>query len=82
MCVVSSPRGQVDAVALVTFRMQPMNVLGMRVHQVSLPWCYGWRHPKYGGDAANLLTPSIGDPNTGIPETKAFMVNITKKGGD
>ena len=82
MCLVSSARGQVVAVALVTFRMQPMMIQGMTVHQVSLPWCYGWRHPKYGGDAANLLTPSIGDPNTGIPETKAFMVNITKKGGD
>jgi formate dehydrogenase major subunit len=82
MCIVSSPRGQVDAVALVTFRMQPMTIQGMTVHQVSLPWCYGWRHPEYGGDAANLLTPSIGDPNTGIPETKAFMVNVAKKGGD
>ena len=81
MCVVSSPRGQVDAVALVTFRMQPMIIQGMTIHQVSLPWCYGWRYPKYGGDAANLLTPSMGDPNTGIPETKAFMVNVAKKGG-
>ena len=29
-------------------------------------------------DSANLLTPSTGDPNTRIPETKAFMVNIQK----
>jgi formate dehydrogenase major subunit len=35
-------------------------------------------HPKNGGDSANLLTPSTGDPNTRIPETKAFMVNVKK----
>jgi formate dehydrogenase major subunit len=29
-------------------------------------------------DSANLLTPSTGDPNTRIPETKAFMVNVAK----
>ena len=34
--------------------------------------------PKNGGDSANLLTPSAGDPNTRIPETKAFMVNVIK----
>jgi len=31
------------------------------------------------GDAANLLTPTLGDANTGIPESKAFMVNVVKK---
>jgi len=29
---------------------------------------------------ANLLTPYAGDPNTMIPESKAFMVNVVKKG--
>jgi formate dehydrogenase major subunit len=29
-------------------------------------------------DSANLLSPSVGDPNTGIPETKVFMVNLRK----
>jgi len=80
-CIVSSARGKVEAVALVTHRIKPMKILGVPVHQVSLPWCYGWVHPKGGGDATNLLTPSTGDPNTRIPETKAFMVNVVKKGG-
>jgi len=79
--VVSSPRGQVDAVALVTPRIAPLNIQGKVVHLVSLPWCYGWVHPKNSGDAANLLTPSTGDPNTRIPETKAFMVDVSKKEG-
>ena len=32
------------------------------------------------GNAANRLTPNIGDANTMIPESKAFMVNIFRKG--
>jgi formate dehydrogenase major subunit len=49
------------------------------VHQVGFPWCFGWQKPVSGKEeSANLLTPSTGDPNTRIPETKAFMVNITK----
>jgi len=35
--------------------------------------------PSDGGDSSNLLTPSIGDPNTMIPETKAVMVNVIRK---
>ena len=80
-CMVSSARGQLAAVALVTFRLKPMTVVGKTVHQVSLPFCYGWLYPKGRGDAANLLTASVGDPNTRIPETKAFMVNVEKKVG-
>jgi formate dehydrogenase major subunit len=70
----------VEAVAIVTKRFQPMKVHGQEVHQVGLPWHYGWVWPKAGGDSANLLTPAAGDPNTRIPETKAFMVNVRKKG--
>jgi formate dehydrogenase major subunit len=29
--------------------------------------------------SGNLLTPNVGDPNTRIPESKAFMVNIEKE---
>jgi formate dehydrogenase major subunit len=80
MCKVSSARGQVEAVAMVTGRFKPFTVQGLTVHQVGLPWCFGWVYPKDGGDSANLLTPSTGDPNTRIPETKAFMVNVEKLG--
>jgi formate dehydrogenase major subunit len=76
---LSSRRGKVEAVAMVTERMQPLMVQGKEVHIVGIPWHFGWMVPKDGGDSANLLTPSVGDPNTGIPETKAFMVNVVKK---
>jgi formate dehydrogenase major subunit len=80
MCKVSSARGEVEAVAIVTGRFKPFKVQGTTVHQIGLPWCFGWVYPKDGGDSANLLTPSTGDPNTRIPETKAFMVNVDKIG--
>ena len=79
-CKVASPRGEVEAIAIVTGRFKPFTVQGKTVHQVGLPWCFGWVHPQNGGDSANLLTPSTGDPNTRIPETKAFMVNVDKIG--
>jgi len=76
--IVESARGKVVAVAIVTKRFRPFTIDGTTVHQVGLPWHYGWMTPKEGGDSTNLLTPSVGDPNTRIPETKAFMVNVRK----
>ncbi|MBA4357427.1 MAG: formate dehydrogenase, partial [Desulfovibrio sp.] len=76
--ILESGRGTNWAIAIVTKRLKPFTVQGNTVHQVCIPWHFGWRFPKDGGDAANLLSPSVGDPNTGIPETKAFMVNVRK----
>jgi formate dehydrogenase major subunit len=79
MAIVESPRGRIQAVAIVTKRLQPFKVLDQEVHLVGIPWHYGWIWPPDGGDSANLLTPAVGDPNTRIPESKAFMVNVSKK---
>ena len=85
MCIVKSARGEVEAVAIVTSRFKPFKIAGNIVHQVGIPWHYGWvTTAKYGpnltfGDSANLLTPTVGDSNTMIPESKAFMVNIERK---
>jgi formate dehydrogenase major subunit len=76
--IVETQRGRLEAVAIVTSRLKPFNVAGQTVHQIGLPWHFGWLHPKDGGDSANLLTPTIGDPNTMIPESKAFMANVRK----
>ena len=92
--LVISARGQAEAVATVTHRLKPFSIGGKIVHQVALPWHYGWatsatrpyhakdRKPEFftSGNAANRLTPTIGDANTMIPESKAFMVNIFRKG--
>jgi len=91
---VKSSRGQVDCVAIVTPRMKPFNIDGNTIHMVGIPWHFGWittAERKYNandkkpeiftfGDSANLITPYAGDPNTMIPESKAFMVNVVKKG--
>ncbi len=75
---VQSVRGQVECVAMVTKRFQPFTVEGKTVHQVGLPFNYGWLFPKDGGDSTNFLTPTVGDANTFCPEYKAFMVNVVK----
>jgi len=76
--ILENQRGELWAIAMVTNRLKPMNIMGTPTHLVAIPWHYGWIWPKDGGDSANLLTPSVGDANTGIPETKAFMVNVKK----
>ena len=77
---VSSARGSVTVTAIVTNRFKPFRIMNETVHQVGLPWCFGWQYPEdgSGGDSSNLLTPTVGDANTMIPETKAFMVNVEK----
>ena len=81
--IVKSARGEVWAKAVVTKRFRPFTIGGSTVHQVGLPWHFGWQYPEDGsaGDSSNLLTPTVGDANTMIPETKAFMVNIEKAKG-
>ncbi len=76
--IVETPRGKLEAVAIVTARLKPFQIAGQTVHQVGIPWHFGWLHPKDGGESANLLTPTVGDPNTMIPESKAFMANVRK----
>ncbi len=77
---VVSARGEVTAIALPTARLRPLQVAGRTVHQVGLPYCFGWLTPQQGrgGDSANVLTPTAGDANTRIPETKAFLVDLHK----
>ena len=75
---ISSARGTVDAVAMVTVRLTPFKCGGKTVHQVGMTFNYGWLQPKECGDTANLLSPMVGDANSMTPEYKAFMVNIDK----
>jgi formate dehydrogenase major subunit len=74
---VSSARGEITAVAIVTARFKPFKVEGKTVHQIGMPWHFGWGGLATG-DTANDLTPHVGDANTTIPEYKAFLVDIKK----
>jgi len=75
--IVESIRGKVEAIAMVTVRMTPLTIKGKTVHLIGMPFCFGWTTPGVG-DATNRLTPSVGDPNTTIPEYKACLVDIRK----
>jgi formate dehydrogenase major subunit len=75
--IVSSARGNITVKGCVTRRLRPFTVNGRLVHQVGLPWHWGFAGLSPGA-SANVLTPHIGDANTRIPEYKAFLVNITK----
>jgi len=76
---VSSVRGSVTAVAMVTQRLKPFTIEGKTVHQVGMPFNYGWLFPKdTKDDTTNFLTPTVGCANTFCPEYKAFMVNVEK----
>jgi len=74
---VTSARGEIKAVAVVTARWKPLTIDGQKVHQIGMPWHYGWQGLATG-DVANDLTPHVGDGNTTIPEYKAFLVDIRK----
>jgi formate dehydrogenase major subunit len=75
--IVESIRGKVEAIAMVTVRMTPFEIKGDTVHEVGMPFCFGWT-TRGCGDSTNRLTPSVGDPNTTIPEFKASLVNVRK----
>jgi len=75
---VESVRGSLMCVAMVTPRFRPFKCGDQIIHQVGMTFNYGWLFPKDCGDTANLLTPTVGDGNTGTPEYKAFMVNVRR----
>ena len=75
--IVTSARGQIRAVGMVTGRFKPFRIDGKPVHHIGMPWHYGWMGIATG-DSANDLTPHVGDANTMIPEYKAFLVDLEK----
>ncbi|PYE59056.1 formate dehydrogenase (quinone-dependent) catalytic subunit [Shewanella chilikensis] len=75
---VSSKRGHIFTKALVTKRLQPLQVNGQTVHTLGIP-----RHGSHNAltkkaYTCNVLTTEMGDANTGVPEYKAFLVNVEK----
>ncbi len=79
LVTVESKRGSIQGVAVITKRFKPLQLNGKTVHQIGLPWHWGFRGLSVG-NSANKLSPHVGDANTMIPEFKAFLVQV-KKGG-
>jgi len=75
---VSSNRGHIVAVALVTKRIKPLMIEGKKVQTVGLPLHWGFKGLTKPGYLINTLTPSVGDGNSQTPEFKSFLVKVEK----
>jgi formate dehydrogenase major subunit len=79
LCTIRSARGTIEARAMVTTRMKPLQVQGKTIHQVGLPF-----HWSFAGEAvgcqANDLTSLLAEPNVSIHEGKVFTCDIQPGG--
>jgi formate dehydrogenase major subunit len=76
---VSSARGSLEGVAMVTKRLKPAYANGKPVWQIGFPLHWGFAGEKgHKGTLANLLTNTAMDPNTWTPEFKSFLVTLEK----
>jgi formate dehydrogenase major subunit len=73
---VATPRAEINVRALVSPRMKPLRMRDRVVHQIAMPFHWGW-DGVVTGDAANDLIPLSGDPNVAIQESKAFVCNVS-----
>ena len=77
--VVSSARGKIHGVAMVTKRLPTLKVDGKEIWQIGFPIHWGFAgDANHTGPLANMLTPSDMDANTWTPEYKAFLVRLEK----
>jgi len=72
---IITARALIEARVLVTSRMRPMRIDGRTVHQVGLPYHWGYRG-RVQGDVVNDLLVISEEPNVRIMETKALICNI------
>jgi formate dehydrogenase major subunit len=80
---VSSIRGDYIAKAMVTRRIKPMMIDGKKTYQIGIPFHWGYRgiaedEGKTAKIPANVLSPTVVDPNAYTPEFKGFLVKVEK----
>jgi formate dehydrogenase major subunit len=73
---IATPRASISARVLITRRMRPMWIAGQRIHQVGLPYHWGYKGQSKG-DVVNDLLAISEEPNVRIMETKALVCNLT-----
>jgi formate dehydrogenase major subunit len=73
--VVASPRGEIEARAMVTRRLAPLQVEGRTVHQIGIPFHWGYAGETVGS-IANDLTSLVADPNVSMHEGKVFACRV------
>ena len=74
---ISTARGAIEAHALVTPRMQRLTIGGKIVHQVGLPYHWGYSG-LVKGDIGNDLVAISEEPNVRIMETKGLLCNVLR----
>jgi formate dehydrogenase major subunit len=74
---VVTPRGAVEAHALVTPRMQTLTIEGKTVQQVGVPFHWGYSG-LVKGDIGNDLIAISEEPNVRIMETKGVLCNVLR----
>ena len=72
---IFTERAEIEARAKVTARIRPLRVDGRVIHQIGLPWHWGYSGLSRG-DTANELVSLSGDPNVSIQDDKAFTCDI------
>ena len=72
---VRTRRSAIEARVLVTDRLRPLRVQDRIVHQVGLPYHWGWRGLSTGGAANDLVAITL-DPNVHIQEVKAATCDV------
>jgi formate dehydrogenase major subunit len=73
--VVWNPRAAIEARAMVTRRVRPLRVQGYTVHQIAIPFHWGFAGETVGA-IANDLTSIVADANVSMHEAKAFTCNV------
>ena len=64
---------------MVTRRIKPMQVGGKTIYQIGFPIHWGFLgRGQQRGSLANLVTPTVVDPNSFAPEYKGFLVKLEK----
>ncbi|HVT68394.1 MAG TPA: formate dehydrogenase subunit alpha, partial [Trebonia sp.] len=72
---IVTARAAIEARVLVTARVKTLTVQGRQLHQIGLPYHWGWTGYSTGDSANDLLEVSL-DPNVHIQEAKAFACDI------
>ncbi len=72
---VTTPRGRIEARAMVTRRLRPLLIEGRIIHQIGLPFHWAFAGEVVGANA-NDLTALVADPNVSMHEAKAFACQV------
>jgi formate dehydrogenase major subunit len=73
--IITSPRGQIEARAMVTARIKALHIDDRIVHQIGIPIHWGYSGESIG-DSTNDLTALLTEPNVSMHEAMTFVCNV------